>query len=191
VPNRNVGVNDRVSRDLHRDPSVSEVRGHDTTRTQPEAECANDLVEHTASEQPAGIKHSSGSSLPVELTRDRSAEYEWADRIKSAWQKSVESIIECGRLLIEAKAALRHGRFESMVEAELLFGLRTAERLMEIANDTRLTNPTHVSLLPPHWGTLHVLTQLDDDEFQKKLDDRVINPGMTRADAKSGKRRRP
>jgi len=74
-----------------------------------------------------------------------------------------------------------------MVEAELPFGLRTAERLMEIANDARLTNPTHVSLLPPHWGTLHALSKLDPEEFEEKLADGTINPDMTRADAASSK----
>jgi hypothetical protein len=75
-----------------------------------------------------------------------------------------------------------------MIEAELPFGSRTAERLMEIAGNDRLTNPTHVSLLPPHWGTLHALTKLDPDEFDEKLTDGTINPEMTRADAKSSKK---
>jgi hypothetical protein len=149
---------------------------NDVAPVDPEAAAANQRIEDIASGEPR-------SSLPVEMTGDRSSEYEWADQIKSAWQKSVEGIIECGRLLIEAKAALLHGTFEAMVEAELPFSLRTAERLMEIAGDARLTNPTHVSLLPPHWGTLHALTQLQDDVFQAKLKDGTIHPEMTRKDA--------
>lgn len=68
--------------------------------------------------------------LPEELTGDRSLEQEWAQRMRTAWQDSVAAIIECGRVLMQAKDALSHGRFEAMVEAEGLFSVRTAQRLM-------------------------------------------------------------
>jgi hypothetical protein len=142
---------------------------------------ANQRVKAIASDESPGF--APVSSLPVEMTGDRSAEYHWGEQIKSAWQKSVEGIIECGRLLIQAKGALPHGRFQDMVEAELPFNVRAAERLMAIAQDARLTNPTHVSLLPPHWGTLYELTRLDDDIFEGKLKDGTIHPEMTRKDA--------
>jgi hypothetical protein len=123
--------------------------------------------------------------LSEELVGNRSIEREWGQKIVAAWQQSVTGILECGRLLIQAKAALTHGRFEAMIEAEGLFSARTAQRLMEIANDGRLTNPTHVSLLPSHWGTLHALSKLDPDEFEDKLADGTIHPDMTRAAAAS------
>jgi len=47
--------------------------------------------------------------------------------------------------------------------ADLPFAARTAQRLMAVAADARLANPTHVSLLPPSWGTLYELTKLPDD----------------------------
>ena len=94
----------------------------------------------------------------------------WASRIAAAWQKSRESIIEVGNLLIEAKSALPHGEFEAMVASELPFGARSAQRLMVIAGDVRLTNPTHVSLLPASWGTLYALTKLSDDEWGNALE---------------------
>jgi hypothetical protein len=86
----------------------------------------------------------------------------WAAQIRAAWQSSLDGILEAGRLLIAAKAALAHGEFLAMVESDLPFGPRTAQRLMAIADDPRLTNATHVSLLPPNWGTLYELTKLDD-----------------------------
>jgi Protein of unknown function (DUF3102) len=67
----------------------------------------------------------------------------WAGQISAAWRSSIEAIFECGRLLIAAKDALDHGEFTKMVEHDLPFGERTAQRLMVIARDTRLTNPTH------------------------------------------------
>lgn len=56
-----------------------------------------------------------------------------------------------GTLLVEAKTALPHGDFQAMVESELPFGQRTAQRLMAMAGDERITNATHGSHLPPSW----------------------------------------
>ena len=95
----------------------------------------------------------------------------WARQISAAWRASIEAIFECGRLLIAAKDALDHGEFTKMVERDLPFGKRTAQRLMAIARDTRLTNPTHASLLPQSWMTLYELTRLSDDYFATAIAD--------------------
>jgi hypothetical protein len=91
----------------------------------------------------------------------------WAKKICAAWQDSVRSIIKCGELLISAKDDLKgkHGEFGRMIENELPFLSSTAQRLMAIARDRRLTNPAHMQLLPPSWDTLYELTKLDDEKF--------------------------
>ena len=107
-----------------------------------------------------------------------SARAAWAVRIVGALRQSVEAILEAGRLLTEAKAALPHGAFTAMIETDLPFGARTAQRLMVIAADPRLADPTHVSLLPPHWGTLYELTKLTDDAVRRRSSiDRKNPPG--------------
>lgn len=106
----------------------------------------------------------------------------WAKKIRDAWQASIESILKCGRLLIAAKAKLKHGEFQKMVETELPFGLSTAERLMTIARDLRLTNPAHAQILPPSWYLLYRLSQLSDEHFEEAIADGTINPSMERAD---------
>jgi hypothetical protein len=93
----------------------------------------------------------------------------WAGRINEAWQKSVEGVLEAGRLLLEAKEELQHGTFENMIRLELNFGLRTAQMLMGIAANPTLSNPKHVSLLPPSWGTLAQL-----DKAERKLGEGTI-----------------
>jgi hypothetical protein len=110
----------------------------------------------------------------------------WTEQIVAAWRSSIEKVFECGRLLIAAKADLKakrkHGEFEKMINHSLPFGPRTAERLIMIARDQRLTNPTHASLLPQSWMTLYALTRLSDDEFASAVADGIIKPGMTRRD---------
>jgi hypothetical protein len=89
--------------------------------------------------------------MTTSITAERT---QWAARISAAWHQSVTSIIETGRLLTEAKAALDHGEWLPMVETDLPFRRNTAQRLMKIAADSRLANRAHVPLLPPSWGTL-------------------------------------
>lgn len=106
----------------------------------------------------------------------------WAVKIRSAWQKSVESILETGRLLTEAKAALPHGGFEIMVRDQLPFAARTAQRLMAIAANRVLSNTTHASLLPASWNTLYHLSRLDEGELKAGLSRRLIKPELQRKD---------
>lgn len=104
----------------------------------------------------------------------------WALRISKRWQASIDAIIQTGRLLLEAKEALPHGAFGNMIQSDLPFGARTAQMLMAIATDKRLSNPKHVSHLPASWGTLHALTQLSDEEFDRGVQEQIIRPDMER-----------
>ncbi len=110
----------------------------------------------------------------------------WAAEIASCWRRGVEAIIETGRAIAAAKAALAHGEFVAMCERALPFSARTAQRLMAIAEDGRLTDPTLASHLPPSWDTLYVLTRLDDVAFQARLSDGTINPDMRRTEVMNG-----
>jgi hypothetical protein len=109
---------------------------------------------------------------------------EWAAQIIAVLdqtiRRTVEGFIEMGRMLIEAKRQLDYGDFTTMIESDLPFGERTAQRLMAIAEDQRL--PTHVSVLPPSWGTLYELTRLPDEAFERAISEGRINPDMERAD---------
>jgi hypothetical protein len=109
----------------------------------------------------------------------RSAE-EFAKIIVASWRTMVEGVLETGRLLIEAKKELPHGEFEDMIGEKLPFGSRTAQRLMRVAEHPILSNPTHVSLLPPSWGTLYRLAELPDDVLTEMIEDRKLHCEITR-----------
>jgi hypothetical protein len=74
---------------------------------------------------------------------------ELTSRIAAAWQKGVEAILETGRSLIEAKAALKHGGFKSMVQLKLPFNPGMAQRLMAIVRHPVISNAAHALLSPP------------------------------------------
>jgi hypothetical protein len=113
--------------------------------------------------------------------------HDYVQRINASYRSSVGDPIETGQLLLEVKYRLGHGEFGKMFEENgerklLLFGQRTAERLMAIAKNPVLSNPTHASKLPASWGTLYELTRFDDDTLQEMLDDGTINPDLERKD---------
>jgi len=111
----------------------------------------------------------------------------WSKLITGAWRRGFDAVIETGRLLTESKAELEHGEWLKMAET-LPFKRNTAERLMAIAADERITNRAHAPLLPPAWTTLYELTKLDDQQFEAKIADGSIRPDMERQEIISGSR---
>jgi len=106
---------------------------------------------------------------------------QWADRICTQLGKSVESIIDVGRLLVKAKADLVHGEWLRMFNDSLVpFTISTAQRLMKIAAHPQLSNTAHVQHLPPSWGTLYELTKVEPTRLKNAFRDGVITPDMPR-----------
>ncbi|MFZ2077013.1 MAG: hypothetical protein WAV38_10295 [Xanthobacteraceae bacterium] len=115
-------------------------------------------------------------------------------RFRNALKKSVEGIVEAGRVLIQAKNELEHGEFMDWVVNELRFGtrkagvrdadIRKAEMLMFLARHEVISKSCHWHDFPPSLRTLWELTQIRPK--QRLLDliaDGTINPGMTREEA--------
>lgn len=107
----------------------------------------------------------------------------WAADIADAWTSARDSVVQVGRRLIEAKAALPHGAFKAMVQMDLPFSRMTAYRLMAVAEDGRINGVTHGLHLPASWRMLYELSRLDDGTFYRLLEAGEISPDMTRQDA--------
>lgn len=91
---------------------------------------------------------------------------EYGLRITSEWRNSVKAIIETGNLLCVAKKELKHGEFGRLFSDKLVpFSQDTAEKLMAIARNPRITNSANLRNLPPSWSTLYELTRLREDEW--------------------------
>lgn len=105
-----------------------------------------------------------------------------ASHVSEAWQNAVESIVETGRRLIEAKQRVGHGRWLEAV-ALMPFSERTAQALAQIARHPDLSNPQHVAGLPASWGTLAVLAQLPPGEVARRIEAGDITPELDRATA--------
>jgi hypothetical protein len=115
-------------------------------------------------------------------------------RFRNALKKSVEGIIEAGRVLIEAKSELEHGQFTDWVVRDLRFGtpqegdrgpsLRKAQMLMFVAKNEVISNANHWFAFPPSWRTLWELSQIRPKQrLLQFIASGKINPGMTREEA--------
>jgi hypothetical protein len=115
-------------------------------------------------------------------------------RFRNALKRSIEGIIEAGRVLIEAKNELEHGQFSDWVVRELRFGtrkdgnrepdLRKAEMLMFLARNEVISNPCHWHAFPSSSRTLWELTQIRPKQrLLELIANGTINSGMTREEA--------
>jgi hypothetical protein len=110
---------------------------------------------------------------------------QWASRINSDYKKTVDAFWKLGQRLLAAKEALRHGEFLKMIENELLFSARTAQRFMKIASDPKLANATHASYLPDAWPVQYELTKLPAETFAAAVKSGAIHSDMTCKEAKA------
>jgi hypothetical protein len=108
----------------------------------------------------------------------------YASRLRKLQQTTVENIITMGKVLLEAKAALPHGEFTAMVEAELGWNMSQAQRLMKIARHPILTNTATLPLLPARREVLYKLTQVPEEKISEAIEAGEITPSLTMNTAK-------
>jgi hypothetical protein len=118
--------------------------------------------------------------MSEEQTKTR---FEWATEIRTELRKNVASVLSLGKLFVAARDALRHGEFESMFD-DLPIDQRTAQMYMSIAEHPVIANPKHVSLFPPSWSTLYVLSRVEPMRLEAALKDGLINPRTQREEAR-------
>jgi hypothetical protein len=135
--------------------------------------------------------------LPAK-TEPKQQQKTWQEHVKgitAAWQKSVESILETGRLLIAAKDDLPFGSWEAVVKSKLPFSADVANRLMVIAAHPVLSNPGHARDLPAHYETLYALTLMDkklgEGALITRIKDGTINVKTQRKEVTSLWRPKP
>jgi hypothetical protein len=115
--------------------------------------------------------------LPVNLQK------QFAKEIRATWQKTLESIIETGKLLIRAQHELPYGSFEGMITSELPFKRQTAYRLMSLAKHPVISDVSHVIHLPAHYSTLLELAKVDEHTLIEKIEDGTVTPKTDRKQA--------
>ena len=109
---------------------------------------------------------------------------DFTSAIVQRWQDSLMAILDIGRLLSEAKAALPHGQFGPMIAKSLPFGRQTAFRLMAISEHSTLSNVAHGQHLPPSWRTLYELAAVPAPIIEKWIAEEKIYSELSRSGAR-------
>jgi hypothetical protein len=103
--------------------------------------------------------------------------------ITEEWNKSRSAILKASKFLYEAKLGVQkiHGAtWKVMVEEKLPFGVKTADRLVEIGGCEFIH--TNADDLPAAYTTLYEIAKLDADVRQKAFDAGKINSDSWRRD---------
>lgn len=111
---------------------------------------------------------------------------QWATKINEAVGKGLGWILDAGRHLIEAKAALLHGRWTAMFESgRIKFSMRYATSLIRIAEHRALSNQRNLADLPHCLTTLDVLAGGSAEIIEAGIKAGAIGPELTAKEAKS------
>jgi hypothetical protein len=114
---------------------------------------------------------------------------EWRNYISEPWQKAVESIVETGQRLIEARGTdeiqglVAHGDWEKIFEKNKPFSVRTARCLIAIAEHPVLSNRQYPAVLPPHWYTLYLLSTIPEHLLLQMIKDGKVHSELTQREA--------
>jgi hypothetical protein len=127
------------------------------------------------------------SDVPPALVNRRDWKY-FDQKLTALRVNDVESIMERGRLLSEAKDELERGSFEAMVKGH--FDLGTARMYRIVATHPVISNRCHGNALPSSLRTLFELTKLPSEVLQAKLKDGSINPRTERGHVMQWRRER-
>ena len=113
---------------------------------------------------------------------------EFASEITRLWDEAQHRFVEIGRYLNEAKTSLGHGRFLPMVESQLPFGIRVAQKLMQVAEaiDSEILPPER---LPPSYNTVYELVTLKEEERAIALERNIVRPDVKRDEVIEFKRK--
>ena len=111
---------------------------------------------------------------------DQSTAAFWASRINERAAAGVQALVATGRELLEAKAMLEHGEFQKLFQPGVLhIDQRSAERLMRIARNEALANPTNWSNLPTAVQSLTSLAAVGAGPLQKAIESGDVTPALT------------
>ena len=99
--------------------------------------------------------------------------------IVASWRKVASSIMETGRLLLQAEEQLDRAGFSTIRKHLVENGIMSEtviSKLLKIARNTVLSAPNNVPLLPGSYATLYVLAGKDPVEVQSALAEGKITP---------------
>lgn len=104
---------------------------------------------------------------------------EFVTEIEKLWDEAQEKFLTIGRYLIQAKARLKHGEFETVVASQLPFGRGVAYQLRVVAQAVEQAK-LEESTLPRSYSNAFRLAQMDKTVLERARESNLIRPEVTR-----------
>lgn len=106
----------------------------------------------------------------------------WVERIRPHLVQAVQSILDAGTELNNAKAAVGHGQFGPLLK-EIGISWSMADLYMAVAKNHVIAKFASVGNLPAAVSVLAELARLDDDDLEQALTDGTVSSSTTRRQA--------
>lgn len=119
-----------------------------------------------------GDSNTAAATEPVQ-TKDRTY---FANQIRIRWSKARESILEVGRLIIQARETLPREEYSKFIKNDLPFNYSTLQKLKNLAQNEKINDPKNKDLLPHSWNTLCEVIHLSDEAFEAGIQRKIIRP---------------
>ena len=101
----------------------------------------------------------------------------YVQRISDSWRESVEKILQTSQLLVESEQQLSEIEFLDLIQ-QLPISQSTISKLLMIGKNNVL--PTKTQHLPPHWTTIYEISQLNETEIDRGVEEGFITPSSTK-----------
>jgi hypothetical protein len=138
---------------------------------------------HNGNGADTGTAVASNGSRPTRQHSNKRSREEFAMLYRGAGMKGVESILEHGVILIEAKNELDHGEYQAFVTEDLRLSGSKARALKQIAKHSVLSNRQYIGALPPCWSTLAILVRLKPERLIALIEEGAVHAGMEQKEA--------
>jgi len=123
-----------------------------------------------------------GTAVDVAVARPASR---WIGEIRAAWAKAPARTLELARILCKVKEHLAHGGWKALWQSDSIpFSQSKGAMLLAIGRGSRWANVQTFVHLPIGWSILHELARLDCNALERFIQEGVIHPALSLAQAR-------
>ena len=99
-------------------------------------------------------------------------------KIRTAWQKTIDGILETASLIADANETLNTQEWNQLVQ-DLPFGDSVRSMMLGIGNTKRFNSQRIQKLLPPNYNILYEYSTLDNDEWKQAIRDGIVDTDVS------------
>ena len=110
---------------------------------------------------------------------------EYVSKYSALSTKSVDSILDIGSLMLDAKTELQQTEYESFLSAIKYESKSSSVRKWHVIGKSRTKLEMYKDRMPPMWSTIYALAELDASVLDELVTNDVLKSSMTAKELKS------